>query len=374
VLSPLARGADCAETSVGFAPLTDLGAGLYLDQFAGGLYAMGAVAPPLALRADTGAAAVDIGPLSAAGAPDPGGKYVFLSIGLSNTTQEFGAFLNLIQNDSRVRTGGQIVLDGAASGQHTATWDNPADANYDRVRDTVLAPAGVTEAQVVAVWVKLANPRPVVALPDAGADAFTLEAGLGNVARALRIRYPNLQLAFFSSRIYAGYSVTNLNPEPYAYESGFAVKWLIEAQQTQVATNAIDAIAGNLLPGAQAPLLLWGPYLWADGLIPNAGGVTWRCADLANDGTHPSATGREKVASLLLEFLLRSPASSPWFSTLPSGDVDLDGAVGPGDLLTMLAAWGSCGAKQLCAGDVNGDGVTGPGDLLTLLANWGSGP
>ena len=35
---PMVRASDCSVTSVGFVPMNDLGAGLYLGQFQGGLY------------------------------------------------------------------------------------------------------------------------------------------------------------------------------------------------------------------------------------------------------------------------------------------------------------------------------------------------
>ena len=63
------------------------------------------------------------------------------------------------------------------------------------------------------------------------------------------------------------------------------------------------------------PLLLWGPYLWADGETPRkADGLICKREDLREgDRTHPSDTGRQKVANQLLKFLKTDPAASGWF-------------------------------------------------------------
>src|SRR4030095_3761934 len=106
-------------------------------------------------------------------------------------------------------------------------------------------PQGLSEAQVQAVWVKVANAQPTISLPDPNADAFALLGGLGNIARARKDPCPQWEGVFFPSRIYAGYASTTLNPEPYAYESGFAVKWLIEAQIAGEGSLACDAGDGG---------------------------------------------------------------------------------------------------------------------------------
>lgn len=306
--------------------LTDLTAGNYLG-FSGGLYPSGTNSPPAAHRTLGLARAQAVRPLDTSGNPSATGKMVLLSIGMSNTTQEFcsadssvmpcsaWSFMGQAAADAAVNKGTLAIVNGARSGQTAPDWDSPTDMNYDRIRDTRLAPLGLSEQQVQVAWVKVANAGPTVALPATGADAYALLASMGGIVRALKLRYPNLQQVFLSSRIYAGYATTALNPEPYAYESGFAVKWLIQAQIDQVQSGGtlIDARAGNLDPNGVAPWLAWGPYLWADGLNPRSDGLVWERADLEADGTHPAQPGEAKVGTQLLGFFKTSEFSRCWF-------------------------------------------------------------
>ena len=64
-----------------------------------------------------------------------------------------------------------------------------------------------------------------------------------------------------------------------------------------------------------APAVLWGPYLWTDGIKPRkTDQLVWLKEDVSpKDGTHPSDSGREKIANLLLEFLHNNPLASSWY-------------------------------------------------------------
>jgi hypothetical protein len=303
--------------------LSDLGPRTY-RRFQGGLYENGSNAVPSDHAALGLQSAGQIRPLDGSGAPAANGKIVLLSIGMSNTTQEFcqpnaqGAcqawtFGGQAANDPAVNKVTLAIVDGASGGQAASTWDDPADANYNRVRDTRLGPRGLTERQVQIAWLKVANPGPTVALPDERADAYTLLTQMGSIVRALKQRYPNLRQVFASSRIYAGYATTTLNPEPYAYESGFAVQWLIAAQIEQDRRGTVNARAGDLHFPSVAPWLAWGPYLWADGMNARSDGLTWARIELAADGTHPSQAGQQKVGTLLLAFFKTSPFTRCWF-------------------------------------------------------------
>src|SRR5207253_6094655 len=90
-----------------------------------------------------------------------------------------------------------------------------------------------------------------------------------------------------------------LHPEPAADDSGFSVKWLVE-----------ERINGSV---AAHPWLGWGPYLWADGLVARSDGLQWLCSDFVDDGTHPSTSGRQKVANMLLAFFKTDSTATPWF-------------------------------------------------------------
>ena len=307
-------------------PLIDMGAATYLG-FAGGLYPDGANTMPPAHAAAGLAHAAAIQPRNVAGAPDPAGKYVLLSIGMSNTTQEFCSqgsglpcaswtFMGRAAADPAVNHSTLAIVNGALGGQTAATWDSPTDANYDRIRDTRLVPQGLSEAQVQIAWVKVANSGPTVSLPAANSDAYTLETQMGNIVRALRVRYPNLQQVFLSSRIYGGYAHTSLNPEPYAYESGFAVKWIVQAQIDQMANGGVpvDPRAGDLDYGTVAPWIAWGSYLWGAGQRPRSDGLTWMREEFEADGTHPGPSAEKKVGALLLGFFKSSPVTACWFA------------------------------------------------------------
>jgi hypothetical protein len=314
-----------ARAQAGFTPISDMRAQTYLG-FSGGLYENGTNGPPADHAAAGAVRAALVQPLDTSGNPSAAGKIALLSIGMSNTTQEFCSQGGLTPCDSWTFTGQAatdgavnhttlLFINGARAGQTAPDWDSPTDPDYDRVRDTDLANAGATEKQVQVVWVKVANATPNTSLPNASADAYTLETQMGNIVRALKTRYVNLCLVYFSSRIYAGYATTTLNPEPYAYESGFAVKWLVQAQINQMRNGGtiVDARAGDLNYTTGAPWIAWGPYLWANGTTPRSDGLSWLQTDLQSDGTHPSQSGQRKVGAQLLFFFKTAPTARRWF-------------------------------------------------------------
>jgi hypothetical protein len=130
--------------------------------------------------------------------------------------------------------------------------------------------------------------------------------------------FPNLRLCYLSSRTYAGYASPDaVSPEPQAYENGFSVKWLIENQINGDPELNFDPASGPV----RAPLLLWGPYLWADGVVPRGDGLTWLEQDFENDRIHPSRRGEQKVADLLSRFFAENATTRPWWQ--PNRDIAL---------------------------------------------------
>jgi len=289
--------------STGLVPLPDLGVGQYLGE-QGGLYPDGRNRPPPQHAAAGLKLARAVVPLDATGQPSAGGKIVLLTCGMSNTTQESQAFLKLTSSAAALNPQ-LVIVDGAQGGQTAAVTARP-EANYWGVNTARLRAEGVTAEQVQVVWLKQANAGPTRPFP---AEAKKLQADIVATLHNLHHKFPNLKIAYLSSRTYGGYASTPLNPEPHAYGTAFAVKWLIADQIAGAADLNFDPARGAV----RAPWLTWGGYLWTDGLKGRADGFVWKRDDCGPDGTHPSESGRRKVAELLLQFFKVEPTAQPWF-------------------------------------------------------------
>jgi hypothetical protein len=305
-------------------PLTDLLARTYYGNV-GGLYPGGVNQPPADHDSAARVARNVIKPLDVNGDESPFGKYVLLSIGSSNATQEWCSktssppcaqwtFMGRAAADPSINHYTLVIVNGATENQDAPAWTTAGSPNYDRIKVARLAPLGLSENQVQAVWLELEDPKPSVSLPADSADAYTFSANTAQVLRALRIRYPYLRIVFLSSRIYGGYATVDLTAEPYAYESGFSLKWAIESQINELRGQPMNPRLGSLSYAKKvAPLIVWGPYLWANGPVPRSDGVVWLRSDFEEDGVHPSQAGETKAAGLMIDFFKVSPYARCWF-------------------------------------------------------------
>src|SRR5882672_4422071 len=156
--------ADCTVTNLGWLPLPDLGIGQYKG-FTGGLYPNGLNRrPPAHDAAGLNIALNQITPRLLSGNIDTNtGKIVLLSIGVSNTTQEWatkgpGAFKP--RADADLSKSPQVVIvDGAQGGQDTQRWTNRNAVTWTNVLNALTA-SGVGSNQVQAVWLKHARIQP----------------------------------------------------------------------------------------------------------------------------------------------------------------------------------------------------------------------
>lgn len=202
------------------------------------------------------------------------------------------------------------IVDGAFGGQDAVAWTNLNAPTWDRVVTQRLSQAGVTTNQVQALWIKQALAGPLNNFGAFPLHAQALQNHLAMIVRNAKLRYPNLKLVYLSCRTRAYTSVpTALNPEPFAFETGFADKWVVEDQILERNNLNFDPSKGPVV----APWLAWGPYLWADGTNPRSDGFVWNCDDTREDFTHPSSNGVFKVASQLLAFFKTDPTAMPWF-------------------------------------------------------------
>jgi hypothetical protein len=202
-----------------------------------------------------------------------------------------------------------VIVNGATGGATAAEMALPTNVFWNAIQNNYLPNAGVTAQQVVVAWVNSVNGGPSGTFPT---DMTTLQANYESIAQNLLVQFPNIKLAYFSSINYTGYSngVADLSNEPWSYEAGFAVKNAIQDQINGNANLNFNPLNGPVL----APWIAWGPYYWANGMLPRSDGLVWTCQDLQSDGTHPSSpAGRIKVSTQLLNFLKSDDTASIWF-------------------------------------------------------------
>lgn len=295
-------------------PLTDMKPGHCYEGEDGGLYGHGQNQPPREHLAAATAQAARVQPLDALGVPAEHGVVGLLAVGFSNTYLDFREFVGLTRHERRLSAAVRPV-NGAQFHAGSAAWafaeSTGASSDPDPWHglESRLDQSGVSALQIQTAWIKL-TPREPSLLGGFPLHAVQMASDLRIILQRLMRRFPNLRLAFLSSRTFGGYAVTPLSPEPYAYESAFGVRSLIQEQIRGGAALNFDSARGPV----RSPLLLWGPYLWAAGARGREkDDLVWTPADFAADGTHPSAAGARKVAQLLLTFLKTDPAATPWF-------------------------------------------------------------
>ena len=291
------------QSSMGFVPLTDLGTGKYKGE-EGGLYPGGGNTAPHAHQQAGLRAARGIVPRDGAGQPAANGKIVLLSIGFSNPNLEFPAFQRLVAQDAAINPS-LATVNGCVGGQASDVIANP-QSNYWNLVAQHLEGAGVTPQQVQALWIKLVFPGPSLEFP---AESKKLYNDIVATLHVAHDRFPNARLAYLSSRTYGGYTEVGGSPEPWAYETGFSVKWAVAGQIAGKPELNFDAANGEV----RSPWIAWGPYLWTDGAKGRKDGFVYLREDLGPDGLHPSAKGQAKIADLMLKFFKEESTARAWF-------------------------------------------------------------
>jgi dipeptidyl aminopeptidase/acylaminoacyl peptidase len=298
-------------------PLTDLGTNKY-QGFPGGLYPDGKNSRPADHEAAGKALAKLVQPLAADGKPSANGKIVLLAIGFSNTVQAFNGFMQAAADDKDINPN-VVLVNGAMGGMSAHMVQDPDDkgsgTKYWSWVDERLKAAGVTRAQVQAVWIKETNPGP----HQGGFPKYIrdLQSEITKIVKVLPGRFPNAKLVYLSSRTYGGWAKAPPgrrggpgNSEPYSYETGFAVKWLLERQLKGDPELNYEPKNGAV----KAPWLSWGPYLWANGQIKRQDGYSFELSDFReNDRMHHSPQGQKKIGAELLRFFKTDSTTREWF-------------------------------------------------------------
>ena len=120
----------------------------------GGLYGNGKNSPPETHRISAQAAISRLKPRNNACEPDEKGTIGFVSISMSNATQEFSMFKQLADADPS-KSKLVKIIDCSQGGQAMAEWVDPKGRPWMEAEKRLSA-AGVNPNQIQVAWIKLA--------------------------------------------------------------------------------------------------------------------------------------------------------------------------------------------------------------------------
>jgi hypothetical protein len=274
-------------TISGLVPLDQLGPGTSYQGFSGGLYGNGSNQPPPALLDAALAAAGQVVPRGYFGAPASSGKVGVIAIGQSTTKQWFPYFQRL----AAFRLAPQFVLVNA--GQDNMVAQSWASSSQPwSVADRMVAASRLSRYQVQVAIIDSVRIRSW----NDGDLQGQVSAYSSNLARIMSIakaHYPNLGLVYFMPFHDSEFvSPRTMLQEPFTYQLGFGIQHLVTTQ------------------GSGSPVLLWGPYVWAQMDNPA----------YFYDGIHFKHAGRAEMASLMWSFLQTDPVAAKWLWNSKSGE------------------------------------------------------
>ncbi len=296
------------ELPQGAVPLTDMDPGETFQGKEGGLYGKYQNVPPLAHQEAAVAALNEIQPRDEEGNPDQYGRIGFLTLGPSNTWDYSSSFFAIARQDSEMAS--HVRLYNGAEGNFSAdsrSWslcDYPASLLSHKLEQ-----AAFPREQIQVAWYTPHYYHDMSEPIDAVGYAEDIHAYVRKMLPKLKATFPNLEIVYLSGFPYLGYAKTGFG-EPMAYAMNLAARSLIRAQIDGDSTLNYDPEQED----GGAPLLLWGPYLWANGETPRSDGLTWSPEDYdERDLAHPSEQGAEKVGELLLAFMKTNKFARSWF-------------------------------------------------------------
>jgi hypothetical protein len=263
----------------GLVPLDQLGPGTSYQGFSGGLYGNGSNQPPPSLLDAANVAAGQVVPRGIYGAPSNSGKVGVIAIGQSTTKQWFPYFQRL----SAGRLPGQFVLVNA--GQDSVVAQNWASSPQPwSVADSLVAASRLSRYQVQVAIIDSARIRSWND-GDLPSQVNAYSSNLARIVSIAKAHYPNLSLVYFLPFHDSEFvSPRRMLQEPFSYQLGFGIQHLVTTQ------------------GTGSPVLLWGPYIWADMADPS----------FYYDGIHFRPAGRAAMASLMWSFLQTDPVAARW--------------------------------------------------------------